>query len=119
METTAFHLPASLRIPVHCVLYVPQGDRQGPGMIHNLSIERCHIESPVEVCPGMTLALYLILPSGSQHVAVEHAMVTWARRGECGIRIQHLQRAEADRLRAFLRTHAAEHDSSRSTVAPP
>lgn len=109
MQTTSFHIPTSPRLPVECVLYVPHDERHGPGMIHNLSLERCHIESSVEVCPGMTLALYLILPSEPQNIAVEHAMVTWARRGECGIRIQHLQLAEADRLRAFLRTHAAEH----------
>lgn len=93
-------------MPVQCVLYVPHDERQGPGTILNLSLGHGHIESNVEVCPGMIVSLYLMLPHVLQDIAIERAMVTWARRGEFGIQIQHLQFAEAHHLREFLLTQS-------------
>lgn len=104
MYTTTLHVPASRRAPVQCVLYFPQDERQGPGRIVNLSMDRCHIESSLAVCPGMIVSLYLILPDAPQDIAIETALVTWARRGEFGIHIQHLQPAEAHQLNQFLST---------------
>ena len=83
MHTATLHVPASCRASLQCVLYFPQEERQGPGRI---------------VC------LYLILPSGPQDIVVERALVTWARWGECGIQIEHLQPTEAYHLRQFLTT---------------
>jgi hypothetical protein len=104
MRTSTLHVPSTRHVPVHCVLYVPHDERQGPGMIHTLSMNRCHLESRVEVCPGMIVSLYLILPNAPQDIAIETAIVTWARQGEFGIHIQHLQPAEAHHLREYLMT---------------
>jgi hypothetical protein len=65
-------------------------------------MDRGHLETRVEICPGMIISLYLILPNASQDIAIESAMVTWSRRGECGIQIQALQPADADHLRDYL-----------------
>lgn len=105
MRTSTLHLPAAHRVPVHCVLYVPHNERQGPGIVHTLSVDRCHLETTVEVCPGMIVSLYLILPDAPQDIVIERALVTWARRDECGIQIQHVQPADADHLRDYLSTH--------------
>lgn len=70
----------------------------------NLTRTRCHIESSVAVSPGMIVSLYLMLPDALQDIAIETALVTWARHGEFGIHIQHLQAAEAHQLKQFLAT---------------
>ena len=106
MRTSTFHVPAARRVPVQCVLYVPHDERQGSGTIVNLSLDRCHLESRVEVCPGMIVSLYLMLLNAPQDIAIERALVTWARQGEFGIQIQHLQPAEAHHLREYLMTQA-------------
>ena len=104
MHTATLHVPASCRASLQCVLYFPQEERQGPGRIVNLSMRGCHIESSAQICPGMIVCLYLILPSGPQDIVVERALVTWARWGECGIQIEHLQPTEAYHLRQILTT---------------
>ena len=91
MHTATLHVPASCRASLQCVLYFPQEERQAP-------------ESSAQICPGMIVCLYLILPSGPQDIVVERALVTWARWGECGIQIEHLQPTEAYHLRQFLTT---------------
>ena len=106
MQTTTVQVSAARRVPVQCVLYCPHDERQGPGTVHTLSMDGCHIESPVEVRPGMIVSLYLMLPNAPQDLAIEQALVTWARQGEFGIQIQHLQPAEAHHLREYLMTQA-------------
>ena len=54
----------------------------------------------------MIVSLYLMLPNAPQDIAIEQALVTWARQGEFGIQIQHLQPAEAHHLREYLMTQA-------------
>jgi hypothetical protein len=102
MQTTTLQVPSSHRVPVQCVLYMPHNKHQSPGTIVNLSMDRCHMETRMEVCPGMIVGLYLLLPNAPQDIAIERAMVTWARRGECGIQMQCLQPAEANQLRDYL-----------------
>jgi hypothetical protein len=106
MPSSRLHIPAAHRLPVQCVLYMPHEKRQGPGTIMNLSMDRCHMETRMEVCPGMIVALYLLLPNAPQDIAIERAMVTWARRGECGIQMQCLQPAEANQLQDYLTVRA-------------
>ncbi len=56
--------------------------------------------------PGMIVSLYLILPDAPQDIAIETALVTWARKGELGIQIQQIQPAEAYQLKQLLATSA-------------
>ena len=75
-------------------------------MVWNLSLGHCHVESTIEVCPGMTLSLFLVLPGMPQAIVVEEALVTWAREGECGIQFQRMQPSDASHLQQFLMPHS-------------
>lgn len=81
MQTTSIQVPAARRVSVQCVLYLPHDERHGSGTIHTLFMDRCHIESSVEVCPGMIVSLYLMLPNAPQDIPVVPRRWCWSARG--------------------------------------
>lgn len=71
-------------LPIPCTVYVQQEDEVEGGTVWAFSPQRCHVQSPLPVCPGMTVSLSLHL-SGTGRVRIEHCLVTWARASEFGL----------------------------------
>ena len=102
------------RRPIPCALYSATEGLHEEGTILNLGLTHCHVESAASLVPGMTLALFVILPGTSHAVVMEEALVTWVRGGECGLRLYGLRPEDAMNLETYLRKIAARHTFSPS-----
>lgn len=105
--TTAFRTTVPDRRPIPCALYSAAEGLHGEGTLLNLSLTHGHVESAAAVVPGMTLAIFAILPGASRAVVIEDALVTWVRDGECGFRLDGLRPEDADSLETYLGKTAA------------
>jgi hypothetical protein len=76
-------------LPIPCTVYVQHEDNIGIGTVWGFYPQRCHVESPLPVCPGMTVSLSLHLP-GTGRVRIEQCLVTWARSSEFGLQFTHV-----------------------------
>ncbi len=85
---TASSLVDSPCFPIRCTVSIPHEAALQPGMIWALSPQHCHVESSLEVCPGMLVSLFLILPDTNQAVVFKERLVTWARSGEFALDLQ-------------------------------
>lgn len=107
MHTTApSRNTLSERPPIPCALYSAAEGLHDEGKILNLSLTEGHVESAAAVVPGMTLALFVILPGASRAMVIEDAFVTWVRGGECGLRLDGLRPEDAESLEIYLRKSA-------------
>lgn len=95
--------PVAHRIPIPCALYSSVEGIHDEGMLLGLSLTHGHVETSAAVVPGMTLALFVILPGTSRAVVIEEALVTWVRDGECGLRLEGLRPEDTVILTHFLR----------------
>lgn len=95
--------PEAHRVPIPCALYSSVEGIHEEGMLLGLSLTHGHVETSAAVVPGMTLALFVILPGTSRAVVVEEALVTWVRDGECGLRLEGLRPEDTVILTHFLR----------------
>ena len=91
------------RVAIPCALYSAVEGLHDEGTILNLSLTHGHVESPATVVPGMTLALFVILPGMSRAVVIEDALVTWVRGEECGLRLDGLRPEDEASLERYLR----------------
>lgn len=105
--TTALRTTVPERRPIPCALYSAAEGLHDEGALLNLSLTHGHVESAAAVVPGMTLAIFAILPGASRAVVIEDALVTWVRDGECGLRLDGLRPEDADSLATYLRKTAA------------
>ena len=105
--TTALRTTVPDRRPIPCALYSAAEGLHDEGTLLNLSLTHGHVESAAVVVPGMTLAIFAMLPGTSRAVVIEDALVTWVRGGECGLRLDGLTPEDADSLETYLRTTAA------------
>ena len=87
MHTATLSTQLPERIPIPCTVYSADDKLHEEGRILSLSMRHCHIESPLEVFPGMTLALLAILPGTEQSILIHEAFVTWKRDSEFGVRL--------------------------------
>lgn len=95
--------PVALRVPIPCALYSSVEGIHDEGTLLGLSLTHGHVETSAAVVPGMTLALFVILPGASRAVVIEEALVTWVRDGECGLRLEGLRPEDTVILTHFLR----------------
>lgn len=95
------------RFPIPCALYLAAEGLHEEGTILNLSLTHGHLESAAAVVPGMTLALFIVLPGISHAVVIEEALVTWVRGGECGLRFDGVRPEDMVSLDTYLRKSAA------------
>lgn len=95
--------PVARRVPIPCALYSSVEGLHDEGTLLGLSLTHGHVETSAAVVPGMTLALFVILPGASRAVVIEEALVTWVRDGECGLRLEGLRPEDTVILTHFLR----------------
>lgn len=106
------------RFPIPCALYSAAEGLHDEGTILNLSLTHAHVESLAAVLPGMTLALFVILPGALRAVVIENALVTWVRGGECGLRLDGWRPEDAVSFETYLcrRAHTRPVGTSPSYV---
>lgn len=95
------------RFPIPCALYSAADGLHEEGTILNLSLTHGHLESAAAVVPGMTLALFIVLPGISHAVVIEEALVTWVRGAECALRFDGVRPEDVVSLSTYLRKAAA------------
>lgn len=71
-------------LPIPCTIVILQEDLLGSGTVWGLYPHRCHVESPMLVCPGMTVSLSLHFP-GTSGVKLQQGLVTWSCASEFGV----------------------------------
>jgi hypothetical protein len=82
------------------------GNREGMGMLHNISLGGCQIESETCVFTGDYLNLTVQIYETDPPLKVEVAAVRWSEGGKFGLSFEWLQQEEQQRLNAFIKTIA-------------
>ena len=75
---------------------------QGHGLVTNLAVAGCAVESSIALTTGTPLALRVLLPEGGDPLEVDMAVVRWASVGKCGMQFLILPAESQQRLRLFL-----------------
>jgi hypothetical protein len=75
-------------LPIPCTVCLSAEGVIGTARVWAFYPNRCHVESWLQVSPGMMVSLSLHLP-GAARVKLENGLVTWARASECGVRFLH------------------------------
>lgn len=75
---------------------------EGVGIIQDLSLGGCRVESAVFMTPGVSVELRLYAPDLEWPVMVEVAIVKWARPGTFGLSFSLITQSEQQRLQQVL-----------------
>jgi hypothetical protein len=71
---------------------------EGIGLMHDLSLGGCRIESPTPVVPGFSLELRIHVPDLEWPIMIEGASVQWVSGLMFGLAFFHLKEGERQRL---------------------
>ena len=71
---------------------------EGIGLMHDLSLGGCRIESPTPVVPGFSLELRIHVPDLEWPIMIEAASVQWVSGLMFGLAFFHLKEGERQRL---------------------
>jgi len=71
---------------------------EGTGLMHDLSLGGCRIESPTPVVPGFSLELRIHVPDLEWPIMIEAASVQWVSGLMFGLAFFHLKEGERQRL---------------------
>ena len=89
------------RFPVnHAVVFTGRVD--GHGMVSNLSLGGCHIQSSCVVRPDTYLTVLLTLPDIVQPLKINVAVVRWTRPGVFGLEFRYLELRVRERLARYV-----------------
>lgn len=75
----------------------------GEGMLIDLSIRGCRVDSETQVQPGTNLEVRIHLPDQEPPIHVELASVRWAREREFGLEFTSMEMDQRERLRQVVR----------------
>ncbi len=75
----------------------------GEGSVIDLSIRGCRVDSNVTVMTGTTLELRIHVAKQEQPIAVDQAIVRWARNHQFGVEFMSLQPGEWARLQRLVK----------------
>ncbi len=75
---------------------------QGHGLVTNLALGGCAVESSSALTTGTPLALRVLLPEGGDPLEVVMAVVRGAAVGKCGLQFLIMPAESQKRLRPFL-----------------
>jgi hypothetical protein len=76
---------------------------EGAGVVHDLSLGGCRIESPVPVTHGVSLELRIHVPDMEWPLMVEAATVQWVSRQTFGLAFLRIKESERRRLEQVIR----------------
>lgn len=91
-----------VRTQVRCRVSTPVPEHRGEGLICELSLGGCRLDSDLTLAPCTGLTLQLDLPHEAGAITIEHAVVRWAYGRQCGIEFLRLQDEDRARLQRFL-----------------
>ncbi|MGH7232335.1 MAG: PilZ domain-containing protein [Nitrospiraceae bacterium] len=80
------------------------GNQEGTGIVKNLSLGGCQVESQTEAYAGDYLSLKMQLTEGDSPLTVDAAAVRWSEGYTFGLSFDWLKPQEQDRLNRFLST---------------
>ena len=80
------------------------GPVNGEGVVRNLSLGGCEIQSSCIIRPDTYLTLVLALPKGLKPLKINVAVVRWARSGGFGVEFRHVEKQISDSLAQYLST---------------
>jgi CheY-like chemotaxis protein len=89
------------RFPVHHAV-VFTGRVDGHGIVSDLSLGGCHIQSPCVVRPDTYLTVLLTLPDIVQPLKINVAVVRWTRPGVFGLEFRYLELPVRERLARYV-----------------
>ncbi|MDK2743183.1 MAG: PilZ domain-containing protein [Nitrospira sp.] len=92
-------LRSSPRMHVRYPASVQTDDGAGEGILFNLSLTGCRMQSSVALTPGSYLALHIETPDAESPLAVEVSIVRWTKDNQVGI--EFLRYAQGDRQRVL------------------
>lgn len=84
---------------------------EGMGLMHDLSLGGCRIESPVPVVPGFSLELRIHVPDLEWPIMIEAASVQWVSGLMFGLAFFRLREDERQRLEQLIK-HLMESEST-------
>lgn len=84
----------------HAVIFTGRVD--GHGVVSNLSLGGCHIESACVVRPDTYLTVHLTLPDAVQPLKINVAVVRWTRPGAFGLEFRYIEQPIRERLAHYL-----------------
>ena len=87
---------------LHCQVYFSGIDVQGGGVIRDLSLEGCQIDSGVAMRPATKLSLVLALPNGDPPVVVDRSIVVWSDGNRFGLQHELLLPKDYTQLERLL-----------------
>ncbi|HKN86577.1 MAG TPA: PilZ domain-containing protein [Nitrospiraceae bacterium] len=84
----------------HAVIFT--GRVEGQGVVSNLSLGGCHIQSSHLVRPDTYLTVLLTLPDIVQPLKINVAVVRWTRPGVFGLEFRYVEQSVRERLARYL-----------------
>lgn len=93
---------ARVRTELRCLVSTRVPESSGEGLICELSLGGCRLESDLTLAPCTELTLQLCLPPEACLIAIDHAVVRWAHSRQLGIEFLHLRQEDTAGLQRFL-----------------
>ena len=90
------------RVQFRSSIVTAQQKVKGEGLVGNLSIAGCKIESHIPVSVGIYLELQISVPGLDHPITIEAASVRWVRKREFGVEFSHVSPSERARLRQVV-----------------
>lgn len=84
---------------------------EGAGLMHDLSVGGCRIESPFPVAPGFSLELRIHVPDLERPIMIEATSVQWVSGLMFGLAFFRLKESERQRLEQLIK-HLAKSEST-------
>ncbi len=112
----------SPRIHVQCPCTFSGTQITGEGIVFNLSIPGCAVETNTPVAIGTYLEVHLLLPVHFFPMAVDQAVVVWTAEGKFGMKFIRVRPEEGSRLSRIVSQYVKREDgatTARVLVAPP
>lgn len=83
-------------------------DSEGTGMLHDLSLSGCRLESPLLMLPGLSLELRIAVPGMEWALMIDGADVQWADEDCAGLAFVRIRETERQRLSDVMTTRLAK-----------
>lgn len=93
---------ARVQTQLRCLVSTRVPESSGEGLICELSLGGCRLESDRPLTPCTELALQLCLPHEACVIVIDQAVVRWAHSRQLGIEFLHLRQDDTRRLQQFL-----------------
>src|SRR5262245_34232740 len=96
------------RLSVHFPVIFTVGSRLGEGVVLNLTIPGCLIQSPIALKKGQYLQLKMYLPRINSHCSVVLGAVRWNKGDHFGVEFIRMSETDSRMLNEFISQQLAE-----------